>query len=110
MPPIAGNLDSYAKMLFKNRQEAAMQLVILLKDYYKQNVVVLAIPRGGVPVGCILAKKLHAELDLLMTKKIGAPGNPEFAIGAVGPDFVLIENDVAVEQTYLQAETSNYKS
>ena len=105
MPPIPGNLDSYAQMLFKNRQEAAMQLVILLKDYYKQNVVVLAIPRGGVPIGCILAKKLHAELDLLMTKKIGAPGNPEFAIGAVGPDFILIENDVAVDHTYLQTES-----
>lgn len=70
MPPIPGNLDSYAQMLFKNRQEAAMQLVILLKDYYKQNVVVLAVPRGGVPIGCILAKKLHAALDLLMTKKL----------------------------------------
>ena len=91
-------------MRFHDRQDAAVQLLPLLEDYRDKNPVILAIPRGGVPIGCILAKALKGQLDLLMTKKIGAPGNPEFAIGAVGPDFVLIEDEFPVDRTYLQQE------
>lgn len=92
-------------MIFHDRQDAALQLLPYLENYQSKNVIVLAVPRGGVPIGCILAKSLKSQLDLLMTKKIGAPGNAEFAIGAVGPDFVLIEDEFPVDRAYLQHET-----
>lgn len=57
-------------MLFQDRQDAAKQLLWLLEEFRNKEVVVLAIPRGGVPIGCILAKELNASLDLLLSKKL----------------------------------------
>jgi len=70
-------------MKFRNRLEAGRLLARELRAYRGRDVIVLAIPRGGVPVGFEIAGDFHAPLDLVMSKKIGAPFNPEMAIGAV---------------------------
>ena len=72
-------------MTFQNREQAGEKLAVELQDYRaKKDLVVLAIPRGGVVVGKKIAQTLQCPLDVIVTKKIGAPGNPELAIGAVG--------------------------
>ncbi|MGL5269651.1 MAG: phosphoribosyltransferase [Selenomonadaceae bacterium] len=73
-------------MLFKNRAEAGARLAVLLQKYADDNLVVYALPRGGVPLGVEIAKKLHAPFDLVITKKIGHPGNPEYALCAIAED------------------------
>lgn len=70
-------------MRFRDRQEAGALLADKLEDYAGQDVIVFALPRGGVPLGAEIAKRLHAPLDLIITRKIGHPYNPEYAIGAV---------------------------
>ncbi len=70
-------------MLFKNRQEAARRLAARLSGYRGVNPLILAIPRGAVEMGRILAEELDGELDVALVRKIGAPGNPELAIGSV---------------------------
>lgn len=70
-------------MVFRNRAEAGRRLAERLLHLKGANPVVLAIPRGGVPVGCPIADALGAPLDLLLVRKIGAPGQPELALGAV---------------------------
>lgn len=70
-------------MKFKNRTQAGRLLAAQLDAYRGQDVIVLAIPMGGVPVAYEIAKELKAPLDVVMAKKIGAPFNQELAIGAV---------------------------
>jgi putative phosphoribosyl transferase len=70
-------------MLFENRKDAGRQLAAALEGLKGQDCVVLALPRGGVPVAAEVAKALDAPLDLLLVRKIGAPRQPELAIGAV---------------------------
>lgn len=70
-------------MLFQDRTEAAQQLVLKLKALKAQHALVLAIPRGGVPMGRIVADAIDGELDVVLVRKLRAPDNPEFAIGAV---------------------------
>jgi putative phosphoribosyl transferase len=79
-------------MVFKDRFAAASQLAERLQEY-KDNpaVVIIAIPRGGLEVGSVLSRELHAPLDIMLTKKIGYPDNPEYAIGAVSLEDVLID-------------------
>lgn len=70
--------------MFKNRSDAAQQLATYLQKYRDNpEVVIVAIPRGALEIGVVLAQKLHAPLDIALVKKIGAPENPEFAIGAL---------------------------
>ncbi len=69
--------------MFRNREEAAERIAERLEHYRGRNPLVLAIPRGGVPMGRIVADRLGGELDIVLVHKIGAPGNPEFAIGSV---------------------------
>ncbi len=71
------------KALFKDRKEAARFLLEKLSECRGLNPLVLAIPRGGVPLGRVVADGLKGELDVVLVHKIGAPGNPEYAIGAV---------------------------
>lgn len=76
--------------MFKNRQEAGRKLAkkileTIEKDQIEGEKIVLAIPRGGVVTGRELSRVLNCPLDIIITKKIGAPSNPELAIGAVGP-------------------------
>ena len=72
----------YDEML-KDRIEAGLLLSEKLKKYQNSNSVVLAVPRGGVPVASIIAKSLHLPLDIVLSKKIGHPYNKEFALGAI---------------------------
>lgn len=71
--------------MFKDRQEAGRLLAEKLKNFKAGEAVVLGLARGGVVTAAEIAKALKASLDVLVVKKIGAPGNPELAIGAVGP-------------------------
>ena len=82
-------------MRFKNRSEAGRQLARQLGVYRGKDVIVLAIPMGGVPVAYEVAKELNAPLDVIMAKKIGAPFNQELAIGAVTWNgAVLLDEDM----------------
>ena len=68
---------------FRDRAEAGRCLAERLRHLTGTNLVVFALPRGGVPVGMPIAEALGAPLDLLLVRKIGAPGQPELALGAV---------------------------
>ena len=92
-------------MYFNDRYDAAMQLAPLLEKYKKEKGVILAVPRGGVPIGYYLAKYLDFPLDLLMTKKLGHPGNEEFAIGAVSLEGSIVEETTGVPEQYIREET-----
>ena len=70
-------------MIFENRAAAAKQLAAALAQYRNKNPLVLAIPRGAVPMAKIIADELNGEFDVVLVRKLGAPGNPEFAIGSV---------------------------
>ncbi|HEY5995181.1 MAG TPA: phosphoribosyltransferase family protein [Gallionellaceae bacterium] len=70
-------------MRFLNRDDAADKLAEKLQTYRGQNPLVLAIPRGAVPMARILAEKLAGEVDVVLVRKLRAPGNPELAIGAM---------------------------
>ena len=89
--------------MFDDRYDAARQLAERLKQYKdRKDVVLVTIPRGGLEIGVVLAEELHLPLDIVLTKKIGAPGNPEFAVGAVSLDHVIIDRrfDVPELQDY----------
>lgn len=70
-------------MLFRDRIDAGEQLAKALAPWRGKRPIVYAIPRGAVPMGKAIADALGGELDVVLTRKLGAPGNPEFAIGAV---------------------------
>jgi putative phosphoribosyl transferase len=76
----------YSKTIFSDRSDAGRRLAERLKHLAGKRPVVLAIPRGGVPVGYEVAQTLGAPLDILCVRKLGAPGNPELGIGAVSED------------------------
>ena len=70
-------------MIFRDREDAARRLAEALEQYRGQNPLVLAIPRGAVPMAKIIADELGGEVDVVLVRKLRAPGNPEFAIGSV---------------------------
>lgn len=79
--------------MFEDREEAAARLCKKLKKIIKgRNIVVIALTRGGVVLGKIIADYFKKPLDILVVKKIGAPGNSELAIGAVGPENTVYWN------------------
>lgn len=92
-------------MYFTDRYDAAMQLAHRLEKYKNEEGVILAVPRGGVPIGYYLAKHLNFALDLLMTKKLGHPLNEEYAIGAIGLEDSIIEEMDNIPAEYLEKET-----
>ncbi len=98
-------------MRFQDRNDAGMQLAQKLAWLKDQNAEVLAIPRGGVVVGDVIATSLNAKLDVIVPRKLGAPDNPELAIGAVMHDGSSYINDyvvkvLRVDQQYIREETS----
>ena len=87
-------------MPFRNRVEAGRLLARALASYKEQHPVVLALPRGGMPVAAEIAKALDAPLDLVLVRKIGVPLQPELAMGAVvdGSKPVVVRNEYVIEQ------------
>lgn len=92
-----------------NRREAAELLAQRLEEFRGANGVVLAIPRGGVPVGVPIAQKLGLPLDLALSKKIGHPRNPEFAIGSVSLYSRVVNPTIAVSEEYLEEVTESIR-
>ena len=95
--------------MFHDRTEAGEQLGEALEDRDIEADIVLAIPRGGLPLGRTVADALSLPLDIIVARKIGAPRNPELAIGAVGSDGSVWLNDnlisrVGVDDAYLQEQ------
>lgn len=86
------------KMLFKDRTEAGSLLAEKLLPFKDQDVVVYTLPRGGVPLGVEVAKKLDAPLGLIITRKIGHPLNPEYAIGALSENGRAFYDDREVKK------------
>lgn len=79
--------------MFVDREHAGRSLAKLLEAYRdRAGTIVLGIPRGGVVVAAEVARQLHLPLDVAVAAKVGAPGNPEFAIGAVAPDGEVSTN------------------
>jgi len=79
-------------MIYKNRQDAGHQLAEKLMKFKEENPVIIALPRGGVVTGYEAAKMLNAPLDVMITRKLGAPFQPELGIGAIAPNDVRILN------------------
>lgn len=97
-------------MVFQNRTAAGNLLSELLEQYKNSDSVVLAIPRGGVPVGYEIAKKLNLPLDVILSKKIGHPDNKEFAIGSVSLETAIVDEAKGVPQSYITSEIKRLKS
>lgn len=95
-------------MLFRDREDAARRLSEALAQYRGQNPLVLAIPRGAVPMAKIIADALGGEVDVVLVRKLRAPANPEFAIGAVdetGWTYLAdYAGQVAGSQHYIDSE------
>jgi putative phosphoribosyl transferase len=98
--------------MFVNREEAGKLLAKELVDYKnKKDAVIVTIPRGGVPLGYIIAKELKLPLDIVLSKKIGHPLHKEFAIGAVTlNDIILSEAADTVSTEYIEAETTRIRT
>ena len=86
-------------MSFKDRTEAGRKLAKALAAYKDQHPVILALPRGGVPVAAEVAATLHAPLDLILVRKIGVPIQPELAMGAVvdGGAPIIVRNEDVIK-------------
>lgn len=95
---------------FRNRTDAGQQLADALASLRGQHPLVLAIPRGGVPIGRIVADRLAGELDIVLVRKIGAPDNPEYAIGAIDETGAILRSDDSdffdVDESYLKHEAA----
>jgi putative phosphoribosyl transferase len=84
---------------YRNRTEAGRQLAARLQEYaHHPDVIVLALPRGGVPVAFEVAEALHAPLDVFVVRKLGLPAHPELAIGAIASGGVRIVDQAALRR------------
>lgn len=95
--------------MFRDRVDAGSQLAEKLKGRALHDPLVLAIPRGGVVVGSVLARLLGADLDVVLSRKLRAPGNPEYAIGAISEDGTVyldahVQSMASELEEYLQDE------
>lgn len=95
--------------MFKDRIAAGTRLADKLEQFKNEEVVVLAIPRGGLPLGAIVAKRLSAPLDVALSKKIGHPNNKEYAIGAVSLKDTILSNALGVTNDYIEQETQRIR-
>jgi putative phosphoribosyl transferase len=97
--------------IFADRRDAGEQLAAALKPLAGQDVVVLGIPRGGVEVAAIVAGALNAPLDIVIPRKVGAPGNPELGLGAVAEDVEVLDQRLVrllgVSESYLREEIAS---
>lgn len=92
------NTETEESILFRDRNHAGQLLAAVLKDYsFNPQATLFALPRGGVPVAYEIAKALRLPLDIILVRKLGAPSNPEYAIGALAFDGTCIWNEEAVK-------------
>ncbi|MCK0109441.1 phosphoribosyltransferase [Flavobacteriaceae bacterium S0825] len=98
--------------MFKDRIEAGEQLANKLLEYKNnKKAIVVTIPRGGLPIGHIIAKKLSLPLEIVLSKKIGHPLHKEFAIGAVTLNDILLSEDARdISNSYIDNETSRIRA
>lgn len=94
-------------MLFRNRRDAGERLAAALDKYKERRPVVLALPRGGVPVAAEVATRLDAPLDLILVRKIGVPIQPELAMGAVadGGAPTVVRNEEVIRMAGVDKES-----
>src|ERR1035441_1244922 len=94
-----------AMMTYQDRSDAGRRLAKALSEYKGRNAVVLALPRGGVPVAAEVAAALDAPLDLILVRKIGVPTQPELAMGAVvdGAAPIVVRNRSEEHTSELQS-------
>ena len=110
-------------MIFNDRIAAAERLAQALSEYRGKNPLVLAIPRGSVPMAKLIAEQLQGEMDVVLVRKLGAPGNPEFAIGSVdesgwvylteyaakaGADDLYVQREVAAQMETMRRRRAQY--
>src|SRR6266542_1721065 len=84
-------------MSFRDRADAGRRLATALERFRAEQPVVLGLPRGGVPVAAEVARHLAAPLDVIVARKLGAPGHAEFAVGAVAGDLVRVDQSAVQE-------------
>ena len=85
-------------MIYRDRSEAGKHLATQLRNYAdRDDVLVLALPRGGVPVAFEVAKALRAPLDVFLVRKLGVPGHPELAMGAIATGGVRVPNSDVID-------------
>lgn len=85
-------------VIFQNREDAGKKLAARISSLLLENPIVLALPRGGLPVAYEIAQKIKAPLDIFLVRKIGAPNQPEFGIGAIAQGNVKILDKKAILQ------------
>ena len=95
--------------MFEDRTDAGIQLSEKLQHFEDEDVVVLAIPRGGLPVAALVAKSLNAPMDVALTKKLGHPFNPEYAIGAISLNNIVLNDDTGISKSYIDTETKRIR-
>ncbi len=95
--------------MFEDREDEGKQLAAELEKYKGEDVVVIGIPRGGLPVAAWVAKALNAPLEVALTKKIGHPYNREYAIGAVSLENSILSDAVGVTRDYIREETARIR-
>src|SRR5438128_5797057 len=98
-------------MLYQDRTDAGRQLARQLGAYaHRHDVIVLALPRGGVPVAAEVARALGAPLDILLVRKLGVPGHEELAMGAVSTGGVRVMNTEVIEALAIREEEIDHEA
>ncbi|MFQ5838174.1 MAG: phosphoribosyltransferase [Thermoplasmata archaeon] len=90
--------------MFRDREDAGRRLAVALEEYRHPRTLILAIPRGGIPVGYRVAEHMEAELDVVIARKVPIPWDPEAGLGSVGPDGDLALNETLVSALGLSEE------
>src|SRR5205085_7825292 len=102
--PLGGRRGRSGGVKFRDRVDAGRQLAAALASYAgREDVLVLGLPRGGVPVGYEIARALGATFDVLVVRKLGVPGQRELALGAITSDRVRVLNDEVVRAVGIDA-------
>ena len=96
--------DEHHTVRFRDRKDAGQQLADLLQPLRGPDVVVLGLPRGGVPVAAEVARALSAPLDVIVVRKVGVPGQPELAMGAVGEGGVRVVDERVARLAHVSPE------
>jgi predicted phosphoribosyltransferase len=93
------SISAFGRARYADRREAGRLLIERLRDYaQRDDVVVLGLPRGGIPVAYEVARALNAPLDVFVVRKLGLPGHPEYAMGAIASGGVRVLNDDAIRR------------